>query len=94
MCAAFFVVSIIGLVISSIAGNNAGWVVPIGMVGVTAAVVLIVATLVGSQQRTPEYSDVEAAKIEDMVSTLVGNGADEETVRSLVRASVQLGRGL
>lgn len=93
-CATTFVGSIVGLIVSSIAGNNAGWVITIGLVAVAAAVVLMVASLVSSQQRVPEFSDARAEEIETMVAKIVASGADESTVRDLVRASVQLGRGL
>lgn len=93
-CAVAFVGSIAGLIISSIAGNNAGWVISIGLVAVVAAVVLMVATLIASQKRAPEFSDARAEEIEHLVARLVASGADESAVRELVRASVQLGRGL
>lgn len=93
-CAATFVASIVGLIVSSIAGNNAGWVIPIGLVGVVAAIVLIVASLVTSTRSIPEFSDARAQDVERIVLQLVASGADEQVVRSLVRTSVQLGRGL
>jgi c-di-AMP phosphodiesterase-like protein len=93
-CAFLFVASIAGLIISSIAGNNAGWVISIGLVAVTAAVVLIVASLVASHQRIPAFSEARAEEVERIVTRLVQKGADEADVRELVRASVHLGRGL
>jgi hypothetical protein len=93
-CAILFVASIAGLIISSIAGNNAGWVISIGLVAVTAAVILIVASLVASHQRIPAFSEARAEEVEQIVTRLVQNGADEDVVRDLVRASVHLGRGL
>lgn len=93
-CALLFVASIAGLIISSIAGNNAGWVISIGLVAVAAAVVLIVASLVASHQQIPAFSEARAEEVERLVGTLVQSGADEATVRDLVRASLQLGRGL
>jgi hypothetical protein len=94
VCSATFVASIAGLIISSIAGNNAGWVITIGLVAVTASVILMIASLVGSNRRTPEFSDARAEEVERIVTSLVASGADENEVRDLVRASVQLGRGL
>lgn len=93
-CAITFVASIAGLIVSSIAGNNAGWVITIGLVAVFAAIVLIVASLVSSHQRIPEFSDARAEEVERIVTRLVAAGADEDDVRGLVKASVQLGRGL
>lgn len=93
-CSAVFISSIAGLIVSSIAGNNAGWVISIGMVAVAAALVLIVASFAASHLRLPEFSDVRAEEVERLVAELVESGADEDEVRNLVRASVQLGRGL
>lgn len=94
VCSVLFISSIAGLIVSSIAGNNEGWVISIGMVAVAAAMILMVASLVAAQQRLPEFSDARAQEVERMVARLVEQGADEEEVRSLVRSSVQLGRGL
>ncbi|MFM8857709.1 MAG: hypothetical protein ACKOI2_11020 [Actinomycetota bacterium] len=94
VCAASFVASIAGLIVSSIAGNNAGWVITIGLVAVIAAIVLMVASLVGSNVRLPEFSDARAEEVERIVTRLVASGADETEIRDLVRASVQLGQGL
>ena len=93
-CAALFVGCIAGLIISSIAGNNEGWVLSIGAIGATAAVVLIVTSLIGSQQRLPSFSDAHAEQVENRIAGLVAAGADEEQVRELVRESIRLGRGL
>jgi len=94
VCAATFVASIAGLIISSLAGNNAGWVISIGLVAVSAAVILMIASLVGSNRRLPEFSDARAEEVERIVTRLVAAGADENEVRDLIRASVQLGQGL
>lgn len=93
-CAFVFVACIAGLIISSIAGNNAGWVLTIGMVGVAAAVILIVVSLVTSQQRVPVFSEVRAEALEQRITELVAAGANEDEIRNLVRAAVDLGRGL
>lgn len=93
-CAIVFVACIAGLIISSIAGNNAGWVLTIGMVGVAAAIILIVVSLVTSQQRLPVFSEIRAEALEQSITDLVAAGADETEVRNLVRAAVDLGRGL
>lgn len=89
-----FCLTIPGLIISSIAGNNEGWVISIGLVGALSAIVLIVVTLVTSTQRIAEFSQADAERIEQRVQLLVREGANEDDVRALVRASVQLGRGL
>ena len=89
-----FVASIAGLIISSIAGNNEGWVVTIGVVSAVTAIVLIVSSAVVSSKRIPAFSEVEAERIEEQVRRLVATGADETDVRELVKTSIRLGRGL
>lgn len=93
-CAVVFVGCIAGLIVSSIAGNNEGWVLSIGMVGVGAAIVSIVVSLVTTERRIPVFSDVRAEGIERRIEELVAAGADEERIRTLVREAVDLGRGL
>ena len=92
-CAVVFVGCIAGLIISSIAGNNEGWVLSIGMCGAVAAVILIVVSLVTANRRLPEFVEADAEAIETRIATLVAGGADENEVRELVRASIKLGRG-
>ena len=66
-CAVIFVTCIAGLIISSIAGNNEGWVLSIGACGASAAIILIVVSLVTATKRIPEFSDVQAEAIEQRV---------------------------
>jgi hypothetical protein len=89
-----FGASIAGLIVSSIAGNNEGWVVTIGVVSAVTAIVLIVSSAVVSSKRIPAFSEVEAERIEEQVRRLVAAGADENDVRELVKTSIRLGRGL
>jgi hypothetical protein len=93
-CAVIFAMCIPGLIISSIAGNNEGWVLSIGLCGALAAVILIVVSLVTSTKRVPEFSDVRAEAIEQRITQLVAAGVDENELRELVRSSIQLGQGL
>ena len=93
-CAVIFVMCIAGLIISSIAGNNEGWVLSIGLCGALAAVILIVVSLVTATKRIPEFSDVRAEAIEQRITQLVAAGVDENEIRELVRSSIQLGQGL
>lgn len=92
-CAVAFVGCIAGLIISSIAGNNEGWVLSIGAVGASAAVILIVTSLVTANRRLPEFTEADAEAIETTICELVSDGADESKLRALVRASIKLGRG-
>ena len=93
-CAVIFVLCIAGLIISSIAGNNEGWVLSIGACGASAAIILIVVSLVTATKRIPEFSDVRAETIEQRITQLVAAGVDENELRELVRSSIQLGQGL
>lgn len=93
ICAVMFVACIAGLIVSSIAGNNEGWVLSIGMCGAAAAVVLIVVSLVTANRRLPEFVEADAEAIEARVARLVATGTDEGELRDLVKASVKLGRG-
>ena len=93
-CAVIFVMCIAGLIISSIAGNNEGWVLSIGVCGASAAIILIVVSLVTATKRIPEFSDVRAEAIEQRITQLVAAGVDENEIRELVRSSIQLGQGL
>ncbi|MEY4362199.1 MAG: hypothetical protein RL391_1505 [Actinomycetota bacterium] len=92
--AVIFVASIAGLIISSINGNNEGWVLTIGMISAMTAVILVVSSAVASTIRHPDFSDVLAESIEERIQRLVAAGADEAEVREIARMSVKLGRGL
>jgi hypothetical protein len=92
--AVIFVASIAGLIVSSVNGNNEGWVLSIGMVSAITAIILMVASAVASTTRHPDFSDVLAESIEDRIQRLVAAGADETQVREIARMSVKLGRGL
>jgi hypothetical protein len=92
-CAITFVSCIAGLIVTSIAGNNEGWVLSIGMCGAAAAVILIVVSLVTANRRLPEFVEADAEAIESRIARLTAAGADENELRELVKASVKLGRG-
>jgi hypothetical protein len=91
--AVVFVTSIAGLIVTSINGNNEGWVLTIGMVSAVTAIVLIVTSAVASTRRVPVFVEADAEVVESRIKELVDSGADEERVRELVRLSVKLGRG-
>ncbi len=92
-CFALFVAGIPGLIVSSIAGNNEGWVLSIGMVTAVAALVLIAVSAVTANRRLDAFDDVVAERVEARVRTLLEAGADEAEVRALVRDSIDLSRG-
>ena len=90
--AVVFVASIAGLIVSSINGNNEGWVVTIGSVSAITAIVLIAVSAATSNRRNPAFVDADAEVVELRVRALVEAGADEAAVRELVRLSLKLGR--
>ena len=92
--AVVFVASIAGLIISSVNGNNEGWVLSIGLVSAVTAIILVVASAVASTTRHPDFSDVLAESIEQRIQRLVAAGANEAEVREVAKMSVKLGRGL
>lgn len=93
VCFVLFLAGIPGLIVSSIAGNNEGWVLSIGMVTAVAALVLIAVSAVTSNRRLDAFDDVVAERVETRVRTLIEAGADETELRALVRDSIDLSRG-
>jgi len=92
LCAVVFVCGIAGIIVSSINGNNEGWVVTIGLTTTLAAIILIIASTVASRQRIGAFNEVAAEKLEALIETEVGRGANEESLRDIVRRAVELGR--
>ncbi|MBM3730326.1 MAG: hypothetical protein FJW44_05830 [Actinobacteria bacterium] len=92
VCAVVFVCGIAGIIVSSINGNNEGWVVTIGLTTTLAAITLIIASTVASRLRIPAFNEVAAEKLESLIATEVANGADEDSLREIVRRAVELGR--
>lgn len=93
VCFALFVAGIPGLIVSSIAGNNEGWVLSIGMVTAVAALVLIAVSAVTATRRIDTFDEVIAERVENRVRVLIEAGADEAEVRALVRDAIDLSRG-
>jgi hypothetical protein len=87
-----FVCGIAGLIISSVAGNNEGLVLTIGGATVVASIVLLAVSSVTATRRIEVFDEARAERLENEVQTLVAAGADEQTVRTLVRQAMQLGR--
>ena len=93
VCAVIFVAGIAGIIVSSVNGNNAGWVLSIGMVTAVAAIILIAVTATSHRPRIDVFDDAIAERIEQRVRVLVSQGASEEEARSLVRDAVAMVRG-
>lgn len=92
-CFALFLAGIPAIIVSSIAGNNEGWVLTFGMITAVAAIILIAVSSVTATNRIDAFNDVVAERIEQRVQQLVQTGANEEDVRALIRDSIDLGRG-
>ncbi len=91
-CAISFVASIGGMIISSIAGNNIGFVTTSGMFGATGAIVLLTASSVASKRRIDAFDDAAAEQLEYEITKLVQLGTEESALRKLVRDATRLGR--
>ena len=87
-----FVAGIAGLIISSIAGNNAGVVLSIGLAIVFAAVALLTYGAVTPKERLAPFEEADAEALEGQVAELVAAGAPEDKVRALVRDAMRIAR--
>lgn len=96
-----FVGAIGGMVGGSIADNN-GIAITFGLISAVAALGLILVTSVTSGPDAPSFAapgpapaafdEQEAAHMEARIEALVAAGADEATIRDLIRDAVRLGR--
>ena len=93
VCFALFLAGIPSLIVSSILGNNEGWVLTAGMVTAVAALVLMAVSATTATKRLDVFDDVVAERVEQRIRTLVEAGADENELRTLVRDTIDLTRG-
>ena len=93
LCAVIFVAGIAGIIVSSVNGNNNGWVLLFGMTTAVAAIVLIAVTATTPRPRIDAFEDAVAERIEQRVQALVAQGANEDDARALVREALQMVRG-
>ena len=93
VCAVIFVAGIAGIIVSSVNGNNAGWVLTIGTFTAVAALVLIAVTATSQRPRIDVFEEAIAERIEQRVQLLVSQGASEDEARALVRDAVAMVRG-
>ena len=93
VCFGLFLAGIPAIIVSSIAGNNEGWVLTFGMITAVAALILIAVSSVTTNKRIDAFNDVLAERIEQRVQQLVQAGANEDEVRTLVRDTINLARG-
>jgi Na+/melibiose symporter-like transporter len=92
-CINLMIAGIPALIISSIAGNNEGWVLTFGMISAVAAIIFMAVSAASSTQRLDAFDDVVAERVEQRIRMLVDAGADETDVRNLVRDTMNLARG-
>lgn len=92
VCGGIFVAGIAGLIISSVAGNNAGFVLSIGLGIVFAAIALLTYGAVAAKERIEPFDEARAEQLEQQVQQLVQSGAPEDQVRALVRDAMRVGR--
>jgi hypothetical protein len=93
ICFVIFVSGIPALIVSSIAGNNEGWVLTFGSITAIAALILIAVSAVTAKTRLDTFDEVIAERIEQRVRELVASGASEADVRALIRDALELSRG-
>ncbi len=87
-----FVGGIAGMIVSSINGNNNGWVVSFGMITALASVVLLSVSAATSKDRLDVFEEADAELLEERIGVLVGSGVDEVAVRELVRDAMRIAR--
>lgn len=93
VCAAVFVGGIAGMIVSSIAGNNAGWVLTAGAATAIAAIVLMAASAVAQRPRVDVFEEEVIRRVEDRIAALVAAGADEGEIRELVADALRIRGG-
>jgi hypothetical protein len=93
------VAGVAGMIGGSIADNN-GIAITFGLVAAVGALVIIVVAAInptrpaaaGASPTPVAVDEAEAEALEAKVRDLVASGADEDSVRDLVRHAVRLGR--
>ena len=92
LCAIIFICGIAGMIVTSIAGNNVGWVNTIGVTTAVAALVLVIATVTSTTNRIEVFDEADAERLERRIVQLIKSGTDETELREIVRDSMQIGR--
>ena len=92
-CITLMISGIPALIVSSIAGNNEGWVLTFGMISAVAAIIFMAVSAATSTKRLDAFDEVVAERVEQRIRMLVDAGADETDVRNLVRDTMNLARG-
>jgi hypothetical protein len=92
VAAIIWVGGIAGMIISSVNGNNNGWVISCGLATAVASIVLLAVSSATRRERLDVFDDADAERLEGRIVALVTSGADEVLVRTLVRDAMRLGR--
>jgi hypothetical protein len=90
--AVMWIGGIAGMIVSSANGNNNGWVATCGVITLVATLSLFSATAAVRRDRIDVFEEADAERLEGRVQQLVDAGADETSVRELVREALRLGR--
>ena len=93
LCFGAFLAGLPAIIVSSIRGNNEGWVLTFGMITAIAAIILIAVTATTSTKRIDVFNEIGAERVELRIRQLVEAGANEVEVRALVRDALNLSRG-
>lgn len=86
-----FVGGIAGMIVGSIADNN-GIAITFGLITAVAAICLMLVTSVAARDQAVVFDERRAEEMESRIQSLVHDGADEDSLRALVRDAVVLGR--
>jgi hypothetical protein len=88
-----FVGGIAGMIVGSIQDDNALAMTFGAITALCALALILISAVTGPEafDRPVRFDESAAAELEARVATLVDDGADEATVRDLVRHSVRLG---
>jgi hypothetical protein len=92
LAAVVWVAGIAGMIVSSIRGNNNGWVISCGLATALASLVLLSVSAAIRHDPVDVFDEVLAEQLDGGVNALVDAGADEDAVRALVRDAMRLGR--
>lgn len=92
ICVITFIAGIAGMIISSVDGNNVGRVTTFGVLSAIGALVLLASSTIANRHRIEIFDDAAAEQLEQQITTLVADGADETSLRKIVRDAARLGR--
>jgi hypothetical protein len=92
IAALVWIAGIAGMIVSSVNGNNNGWVATCGVATALASLCVLAATAAVEGEPIDVFEEARAERLEGDVQRLVADGADEQEVRELIRSAMRLGR--